>query len=286
MARRTKRSESKSTTNGPATLEEVVSALESFEAIPECFHDRIRGVLARSTGVHEATQSEAKVSEVAKSSLVASEIQSEIDKEVAQPAIVPDERVTETLSGVVSDSDKKWMNIFESRFEAHPERHKGIEWIDVERSLIAHPEKWAALRKMEEAKGEPDVLRVEGGSIIFIDFCAESPKDRRNLNYREAAEKVAGFGANAKLSNEPRYRYLQTLGDFDVDLWCWIETTEKVLESGDALRGGRKTLEKVLESYDAHRDDLKSSEVCVNLFGALSRYDAGGFRCVLEVPKA
>jgi len=282
MARRAKKLEPKPAADEKISLERAISTLEAAETLPEPIRERVRGLLARASSIGEALQAETETPEAEKP-LMTSEIPSEPDKGGLPLAILADQKATEKPSEVVPDSSKI-LSTLKSRFEIQADWHKGIEWAEVEISLLAHPEKLVVLQKMEEAGGKPDVLRAEGDSFVFADFCAESPKDRRNLNYREASEKVAELGA--ELMNEPQYRHLQTLGDFDVDLWCWIQTPEKVFESGDALRGGRKTLEKVLESDDAHRDDREGSEVCVNLFGALSRYDAGGFRCALKVPKA
>jgi len=135
----------------------------------------------------------------------------------------------------VIESNKDLINALKSRFEAHPERHEGVNWVRVEKALAAHPEKIAVLKKLEEAGGEPDVLRAKGESIIFCDFSLEIPKNRKNLDYYEAEEMAKEFGA--ELMDEIQYLHLQDVGKFDTDCFCWLKSPEDILETYRALYG-------------------------------------------------
>ena len=76
-----------------------------------------------------------------------------------------------------------------SRFEKNTERHKGIEWKDVQQRLEANANKLWSLNEMEETGGEPDVVGFDKktGEYIFYDCAAESPKERRSLCYDDEA---------------------------------------------------------------------------------------------------
>ncbi len=153
------------------------------------------------------------------------------------------------------------------RFEAHPERHKGIAWPEVERVLRAHPEAMVSLGKMEETGGEPDMIDMEGDVFIFGDCSAESPLGRRNLDYYQSAKMANGFGV--ELMDETIYRKIQKTKNFDLGSYSWLKTTEDVLKAGRPFYGGRR-----------------GGVVVVNQYDACYHNDNNGFRCVLRVKKA
>lgn len=167
-----------------------------------------------------------------------------------------------------------------ARFEKHPERHKGIDWADVQSRLEKSAKKVRSLEEMESTGGEPDVIGRDkkSGEIIFCDCSAESPAGRRSLCYdREAldsrkANKPAGSAAELAASigieilTEEEYRELQKLGKFDLKTSSWIETPAKIRKLGGALFCDRR--------YDT---------VFVYHNGAESYYAARGFRGKLRV---
>lgn len=57
-------------------------------------------------------------------------------------------------------------------------RHKGLEWAQVQAKLEAHGEKPWSLNEMERTGGEPDVVGHDKntGEYIFCNSLAESPK--------------------------------------------------------------------------------------------------------------
>jgi hypothetical protein len=167
-----------------------------------------------------------------------------------------------------------------ARFEAHPNRHPGLDWSTVEARLAANDVKLRSLSEMERSEGEPDVVGVDpaSGELIFVDCSPQSPKGRRSACYdRDALEArkehkpktsavEAATAMGAKLLTVPEYRRLQELGQFDTTTSSWVETPVAIRKLGGALFCDRR--------YDT---------VFVYHNGAESYYAARGFRCSLRV---
>lgn len=166
------------------------------------------------------------------------------------------------------------------RFEKNKDRHKGINWKDVVARLEKQSDKLYALFLMEETGGEPDVVAIDKktGEIVFYDCSAESPKERRSLCYDRAAldarkenkpKDSAMDMANAlggEMLTEEEYRYLQTLGKFDLKTSSWVKTPDPIRKLGGAIFCDRR--------YDT---------VFMYHNGAESYYAARGFRLSLRV---
>jgi len=167
-----------------------------------------------------------------------------------------------------------------ARFETNMNRHKGLEWAQVQTRLEADAEKLSSLNEMEKTGGEPDVVGTDErtGEYIFYDCSAESPKGRRSLCYdREARESrkqhkpqnnaldmAAAMGI--EILTEEQYRELQKLGKFDTKTSSWIRTPSQIRRLGGALFCDRR--------YDT---------VFVYHNGAESYYAARAFRGSLRV---
>jgi hypothetical protein len=167
-----------------------------------------------------------------------------------------------------------------TRFETNMNRHKGLEWAQVQTRLESSAEKLWSLNEMERTGGEPDVVGHDKrtGEFIFCDCSAESPKGRRSFCYdREALESrkqhkpennvldtAAAMGI--ELLTEEQYRELQKLGEFDTKTSSWIRTPSQIRKLGGALFCDRR--------YDT---------VFVYHNGAESYYAARGFRGSLRV---
>ncbi|WP_336518199.1 DUF4256 domain-containing protein [Pollutibacter soli] len=172
------------------------------------------------------------------------------------------------------------INILKVRFEKNMNRHKGVEWAEVEVKLRSNPGKLASINQMEITGGEPDVVGADKktGEFIFVDCAAESPKGRRSVCYdHEALESrkehkpensainmAADMGI--KILNEEEYRSLQALGNFDTKTSSWIETTPSVRKLGGALFC-----------------DRRYNQVFLYHNGAESYYAARGFRGSIRV---
>lgn len=183
-----------------------------------------------------------------------------------------------TKNKLSSAASKELLNMLKARFEKHMQRHKGIEWNQVEKRLT--DEKLWSLNEMETTGGEPDVVGVDkkSGEYIFYDCSEESPKGRRSLCYDRAAldarkenkpkgnavESAAAMGI--ELLTEDEYRQLQKLGKFDLKTSSWINTPGEIRKLGGALFC-----------------DRRYNQVFVYHNGAESYYAARGFRGSLRV---
>ena len=166
------------------------------------------------------------------------------------------------------------------RFEKNMDRHKGLEWIEVQTKLESNSEKLWSLNEMEKTGGEPDVVchDKKSGEYIFYDCSTESPKGRRSLCYdREALESrkehkpngnVIDFAVSIgiELLTEEQYRDLQKLGKFDLKTSSWIKTPVDIRKLGGAIFC-----------------DRRYNTVFVYHNGAESYYAARGFRGSLRI---
>jgi hypothetical protein len=167
-----------------------------------------------------------------------------------------------------------------ARFEESMNRHKGLEWAEVQARLEANTEKLWSLNEMERTGGEPDVVGHDKktGEYIFYDCSAESPNGRRSVCYdREALEsrkehkpKDSAIGMAAAMGieilTEEQYRELQRLGNFDTKTSSWVKTPSAIRRLGGAVFCDRR--------YDT---------VFTYHNGAESYYAARAFRGVLKV---
>jgi hypothetical protein len=170
------------------------------------------------------------------------------------------------------------LQILQRRFDAHPERHRGLAWADVAARLAARPDALRSLQAMEASGGEPDAIGTEGDAVLVCDCAEESPAGRRSLCYDRAAldarkeAKPAGSAVEAAeamgvaLLDEEGYRALQRLGAFDRKTSSWLATPAELRREGGALFG-----------------DRRYGRVFTYHNGAQSYYAARGFRGLLRV---
>lgn len=181
----------------------------------------------------------------------------------------------------LSDKDlENLLRILEARFEAHPNRHPGIDWTKVRARLEAHPEKLWSLRELEESGGEPDVIAhdLKSGAFRFVDCSPQTPKGRTSVCYdraglesrRDHPPKTTAMDlANemgVDLLTEDEYLALQQLGEFDTKTSSWVRTPDEFRSLGGALYGERRY-----------------GRVFIGHNGAQSYYAARGFRGSLQV---
>lgn len=179
-----------------------------------------------------------------------------------------------------SPAGNAFTSLLKKRFEENMERHQGISWSSVQSRLEKDAKKIKALQAMEETGGEPDVVGKDDktGEFLFFDCAPESPSQRRSLCYdrkgwetRKEARPESNAVDEAKamgieLLDEDQYRYLQTLGEFDLKTSSWLNTPAAIRSKGGAIFGDRR--------FD---------HVFIYHNGAQSYYAGRGFRGVLRV---
>ena len=181
---------------------------------------------------------------------------------------------------LTSEQISRQLETLRTRFEKNPQRHSGLVWPYVLLRLQSDPGKLWSLYQMEASGGEPDAVGLvkTTGEVLFYDCSPETPAGRRNLCYDRAAldkrkehkpansalDVAAAMGV--ELLSEEEYRYLQTLGEFDLKTSSWVKTPLEIRERGGALFCDRR--------YD---------HVFTYHNGADSYYAGRGFRAVLKV---
>lgn len=177
---------------------------------------------------------------------------------------------------------KDQIELLKHRFESNMDRHKGLEWSQVQARIESQPEKLSSLYAMETTGGEPDVVGFDKqtGEFIFYDCAEQSPSGRRSICYdgeseQERVKKGLIPGGNAEglatqmgieLLTEEQYRALQKLGEFDTKTESWLKTPQEIRELGGAIYG-----------------DRRYNTVFVGHNGAPSFYSSRGFRGSLRV---
>lgn len=186
-------------------------------------------------------------------------------------------KIKKKLSREESD---ELLETLKTRFEKNMNRHKNLEWHDVQAKLEENSEKLWPLNQMEQTGGEPDVVTYDkkAGKYIFYDCSAESPKGRRSLCYdREGLESRKAHKPDntaidmasdmgIELLTEEQYQELQKLGEFDTKTSSWLKTPSSVRELGGAIFG-----------------DFRFGRVFIYHNGADAYFGARGFRGVLKI---
>lgn len=174
----------------------------------------------------------------------------------------------------------QFLALLADRFEKFKSRHKNISWTTVLERLQQNSQALSSLYQMEITGGEPDVVGLEEdtGRFLFYDCSVESPKGRRSFCYDRKAldSRKEHKPANSvidlanemgiTLINEQQYRFLQTLGEFDLKTSSWVLTPPAIRELKGALFC-----------------DRRYNQVFVYHNGAESYYAARGFRAYLAV---
>lgn len=181
---------------------------------------------------------------------------------------------------ISAEESTELLKILRKRFEKNMNRHETLDWSKIEEKLKSNPEKLWSLNEMEISGGEPDVVDYDKKTdeYLFFDCSAESPKNRRSFCYdREALDSrkenkpqndviTVAQEMGVEILDETQYRFLQTLGEFDLKTSSWVKTPKEIRELGGAIFC-----------------DRRYNTVFVYHNGANSYYAARAFRGVLKV---
>ena len=164
--------------------------------------------------------------------------------------------ITEFEKELSPEQREELLSALKARFLKNLNRHKGLEWAELQAKLEASTEKLWSLNEMERTGGEPDVVGFDNktGEYIFCDCSEESPKGRRNVCYdregQEGREKrgvhpegnaidmAAAMGV--ELLTEEQYRELQKIGNFDTKTSSWVKTPSDIRKLGGAIFADRR----------------------------------------------
>lgn len=150
---------------------------------------------------------------------------------------------------IPTEESTELLKILRKRFEKNMNRHEKLDWSKIEEKLISNPSKLWSLNEMEISGGEPDVVDYDEKTdeYLFFDCSAETPKGRRSFCYdREALDSrkehkpqndiiTVAQEMGVEILSEEQYRFLQTLGEFDLKTSSWIKTPKEIRELGGAL---------------------------------------------------
>ena len=187
-------------------------------------------------------------------------------------------KMTSNKKALSPKQREELLTALKARFEKNLNRHKGVEWAKVQAKLEANADKLWSLNEMERTGGEPDVVGVKSGEVIFFDCSEQSPKGRVSFCYnREALDSrkehkpknsVMDMAAvmGIELLTEEQYHELQKLGEFDTKTSSWVKTPADIRKLGGALYC-----------------DRRYGRVFVGHNGAQSYYSARAFRGSLWV---
>lgn len=150
---------------------------------------------------------------------------------------------------LTSEQTQEIIQILKERFVKNNHRHSELDWAQVLVKLESNPSKLWSLNEMELSGGEPDVVAYDKSTneFTFFDCSIETPKGRRSICYdHEALESRKEFKPKNSAINmceemgveiltEEQYRFLQTLGKFDLKTSSWVKTPENIRLLGGAL---------------------------------------------------
>jgi hypothetical protein len=182
--------------------------------------------------------------------------------------------------GLSAAQRSELLHTLKTRFDKNLNRHKGLNWSEIQKKLEQNPIKLWSLQEMESSGGEPDVVNFDpkNAEYVFMDCSTESPIERRNICYdREALDSRKAHkpknsatdladAMGIELLTEDQYRKLQQLGKFDTKTSSWIKTPVEIRKLGGALFADRR--------FD---------QVFIYHNGAESYYSGRGFRGSLTI---
>jgi hypothetical protein len=77
----------------------------------------------------------------------------------------------QTAKDMTGEQREELLSALKARFEENMNRHKGLEWAEIQARLERNTEELWSLREMERTGGEPDVVGHDRrtGEYVFYD---------------------------------------------------------------------------------------------------------------------
>ncbi|MEK7225482.1 MAG: DUF4256 domain-containing protein [Bacteroidota bacterium] len=146
--------------------------------------------------------------------------------------------------------EQAWLAQFKARFDALPQLHAGVEWADVEKSLLADQEAVRKLMKLDAAGFEMNVFRAKNdGEIQFrtaqTDVTKIAEKYRTIMYDKKAHTDFPGYSPNnyavdiaaslgVEVADKELYEQFRVQNG-----WVWLITDAVTRKTGDAFYGSR-----------------------------------------------
>lgn len=185
------------------------------------------------------------------------------------------------MSEILSEQETtKLLATLKLRFENNMHRHIDIKWHDIQTRLLNHPTKLRSVYLMEMTGGQPDVVKYDETTDTYsiFDTSSQTPQERCSLCYDEEALQSRktnkprtsamqmAIEMGVELLDEEQYKYLQTLGEFDLTTSSWIKTPTAI-----------RTLKGAIFA------DRRYNQVFIYHNGAESYYASRGFRANVTI---
>lgn len=199
---------------------------------------------------------------------------------VAEASVSSESALKKELSP--EEMEAVWFGEFKTRFDALPKLHKGISWVDVEKSLKADPESMAKLQALDEKGHAMNVFGEENGEFIFAsawDNFEKVSAEHRNIAYDLEGQKLAEKKGYKTTGNAVDIVSLIGAGLADSSLheklrenvaingWAWLKTDASIREAGYVFYGYydgvRKNVEYDLNAACSFRAELRVKKLSV-----------------------
>jgi hypothetical protein len=136
-----------------------------------------------------------------------------------------------------AERQRQFLATLEGRFAGIPERYnrqEGIVFAEVKKALEARPDIMYKLWESERRGGEPDIVAIEDGCYVFVEFSKEAPVGRGSLA-SELVNEAAEMGV--EMVDPARYSMMNAIGGLDMQTKTVLHDPSVKLNSGSILYG-------------------------------------------------
>ena len=198
------------------------------------------------------------------------------------------------LAGVSTDlapEQAAFMRMLKARYERNEHNiacHDSIEWARIEAKLIASPEKLAALKRMDDSGGAPDMTGMEGDEFLFDELSVDMHQ-RRQCTYYQATQIVNAIGGGAKLMHPKRFKELKNKMKINMTaegIAVWLDSSNPKDISEHFFADIKNYGKRHLPNYElafVGSTDSTNTNAGVDLVRPFLQYNHFQFRCSIKV---